>query len=62
MRNATQYSFEAMKDIFDGIIPVKKVGQTHIWFTPWGLPDPLVGNRRSNDGFVPASRADSCRI
>jgi hypothetical protein len=35
MPNATQYSYEAMKDIFEGIIPVKKVGQTHIWFTPW---------------------------
>ena len=32
---ATEYSFNAMKDLFDGIIPVKKVGQTHIWFTPW---------------------------
>lgn len=35
MPKATQYSFEAMQDIFSGIIPVKKVGQTHIWFTPW---------------------------
>jgi hypothetical protein len=32
---ATQYHYEAMVDVFDGIIPVKKVGQTHIWFTPW---------------------------
>ena len=24
-----------MCDIFEGIIPVKKVGQTHIWYTPW---------------------------
>lgn len=32
---ATQYSFDAMNDVFSGIIPVKKVGQTHIWYTPW---------------------------
>ena len=32
---ATEYSFNAMSEVFDGIIPVKKVGQTHIWFTPW---------------------------
>jgi hypothetical protein len=24
-----------MNDIFSGIIPVKKTGQTHIWYTPW---------------------------
>jgi hypothetical protein len=32
---ATQISFDAMQDIFSGIIPVKKIGQTHIWYTPW---------------------------
>lgn len=32
---ATQTHFETMKEIFIGIIPVRKVGQTHIWFTPW---------------------------
>jgi len=32
---ATHFSFEAMQDLFSGIIPVKKVGQTHIWYTPW---------------------------
>lgn len=32
---ATEYSYQAMRDVFDGIIPVKKVGQTHIWYTPW---------------------------
>jgi len=32
---ATEYSYQAMKNIFDGIIPVKKVGQTHIWYAPW---------------------------
>ncbi|HOV63928.1 MAG TPA: hypothetical protein PLG43_08625, partial [Spirochaetia bacterium] len=33
--HATEVSFETMKDIFKDIMPVKKVGQTHIWFTPW---------------------------
>ena len=31
----TAVIFETMKDLFKDIIPVKKVGQTHIWFTPW---------------------------
>ncbi len=34
-KKATEYSFNAMTEIFDGIIPVQKVGQSHIWFTPW---------------------------
>jgi hypothetical protein len=32
---ATAFRYEAMCDVYDGIMPVKKVGQTHIWFTPW---------------------------
>ena len=24
-----------MCDVYGGIMPVRKVGQTHIWFTPW---------------------------
>jgi hypothetical protein len=32
---ATRYRYEAMCDVYDGIMPVRKVGQTHIWFTPW---------------------------
>ena len=32
---ATEFSYNAMLEIFEGIIPVRKVGQTHIWFTPW---------------------------
>ena len=32
---ATEYSYQAMKDVFAGIIPVQKTGQTHIWYTPW---------------------------
>jgi hypothetical protein len=31
----TEYSFGAMKELFSDIIDVKKVGQTHIWYTPW---------------------------
>jgi hypothetical protein len=32
---ATEFCYQAMCEIYDGIIPVKKQGQTHIWFTPW---------------------------
>ena len=32
---ATQYRYQAMCDIFSDILPVRKLGQTHIWFTPW---------------------------
>jgi hypothetical protein len=32
---ATELRYEAMCDVYRGIMPVKKVGQTHIWFTPW---------------------------
>lgn len=35
MPGATQFSYDAMERIFSGIIPVKILGQTHIWFTPW---------------------------
>ena len=35
LEKATNHHFEAMNEIFRGIIPVKKVGQSHIWFTPW---------------------------
>jgi len=35
MEKATQFNFEAMQELFSGIIPVKKQGQTHIWYTPW---------------------------
>ena len=33
--DVTELSFQLMSDLFLDIIPVKKVGQTHIWFTPW---------------------------
>jgi hypothetical protein len=32
---ATQYRYAAMCDVFGEILPVRKQGQTHIWFTPW---------------------------
>lgn len=32
---ATEYSYNAMREVFEGIIDVKKVGQKHIWYTPW---------------------------
>lgn len=32
---ATEFSYQAMCDVYRGILPVRKVGQTHIWFTPW---------------------------
>jgi len=35
MPKATNFSFDTMQHIFSGILPVKKIGQTHIWYTPW---------------------------
>jgi hypothetical protein len=32
---ATEIRYRTMCDVYDGIMPVKKVGQSHIWFTPW---------------------------
>ena len=32
---ATELYYQAMCDTYSGILPVKKAGQTHIWFTPW---------------------------
>jgi len=34
-KKATELSYQAMCKVYDGIMPVKKVGQSHIWFTPW---------------------------
>jgi hypothetical protein len=31
----TEVIYDTMRDLYKDIIPVKKVGQTHIWFTPW---------------------------
>jgi hypothetical protein len=35
MVKTTNVEYETMCDLFTDILPVKKVGQTHIWFTPW---------------------------
>lgn len=32
---ATENRYQAMCELYDGIMPVKKTAQTHIWFTPW---------------------------
>jgi len=32
---ATEFCWQAMNDVYKGIMPIKKQGQTHIWFTPW---------------------------
>ncbi len=32
---STDLAFSTMTKLFRDILPVKKVGQTHIWFTPW---------------------------
>ena len=32
---ATELCYQAMCKVYNGIIPVKKQGQRHIWFTPW---------------------------
>ena len=34
-KEATEIRYRLMDNIFGDIIPVKKQGQTHIWFTPW---------------------------
>lgn len=34
-RQATEFYYQAMCDTHAGILPVRKQGQTHIWFTPW---------------------------
>ncbi|MGO9110939.1 MAG: hypothetical protein ACLP9L_17090 [Thermoguttaceae bacterium] len=32
---ATHFRYDAMCRVYDGILPVRKIGQTHIWYTPW---------------------------
>ncbi len=32
---ATSIRYQAMVEVYEGILPVRKLGQTHIWFTPW---------------------------
>ncbi|MGA2545518.1 MAG: hypothetical protein ABSF43_03135 [Rectinemataceae bacterium] len=31
----TKVVYDTMSDLFKDVIPVRKIGQTHIWFTPW---------------------------
>ena len=31
----TEARFQLMNSVYAGIMPVKKVGQSHVWFTPW---------------------------
>jgi hypothetical protein len=35
VEGTTRVVYETMSGLFKDIAPVKKVGQTHIWFTPW---------------------------
>jgi hypothetical protein len=32
---ATEFRYQAMCQVYEGILPVRKTGQTHIWYTPW---------------------------
>lgn len=32
---ATENRFQALTELFRDVMPVRKIGQTHIWFTPW---------------------------
>ncbi len=34
-KQITARQYEAMCDLYEGIMPVQKTGQRHIWFTPW---------------------------
>jgi hypothetical protein len=34
-QQATELYYHAMCGVYSDIMPVRKVGQTHIWFTPW---------------------------
>jgi hypothetical protein len=35
VEKTTEVAYETMRGLFSDIAPVRKVGQTHIWFTPW---------------------------
>ncbi len=32
---ATEIRYQKMNELFGAILPVRKQGQTHIWYTPW---------------------------
>ena len=34
-REATEICYQTMCEVYGGILPIRKQGQTHIWFTPW---------------------------
>jgi hypothetical protein len=33
--DATAFRYQAMREVYEGILPVRRQGQTHIWYTPW---------------------------
>jgi hypothetical protein len=35
LKDATEFAFSAMTELFRDVIDVRLEGQTHIWFTPW---------------------------
>jgi len=34
-KEATAFQEQVFEEVFGGIIPIRTVGQSHIWFTPW---------------------------
>lgn len=49
-KKATELSRHVFDEVFAGILPVKTVGQSHIWFTPWdflirwtGIENAMIG-------------------
>ncbi len=46
---ATEFYFRAMCKVYDGIMPVRKGGPTHIWYSPW---DELVRWRGVEESLV----------
>ena len=32
---ATEFRYQAMREVYGDLLPVRKQGQSHIWFTPW---------------------------
>jgi hypothetical protein len=35
VEKTTKVVYDTMRDLFKDIAPVRKIGQTHIWYTPW---------------------------
>ena len=66
---ATHYRYEAMCGVYDDILPVKKVGQTHIWFTPWdylirwwGIQEAMIDMVERPELVHAGGRADGRRL